>query len=186
VSAASAIIDRAIAFGCTLTLDGDHVRLRASRPLPEDVLAELRHHKTEVVHFLASRQRGGVPLEWLAGVETLIAADPVADWRQAQWQALQAALPAFVTTWAPRVAMLGWSTLDVFGCHPVASFNRLDMRGLALSLHDARIVAVAEHSAGLVFKCSTSPMTFSRCSPSAAAEAVPLWRAIGREQMPSN
>ena len=181
MSTVTALLDTVTGHGCTLTLDGETVRLRAPQPLPDDVLAELREHKAEVIDFLAARQRNGVPVEWIEGVDQILASGPLGDWRPGPWEALQAALPAFMKTWAPKAATAGWSTLDVFGCHPGAPFHRLDCRGLALCLYGARIVALAEHSAGLVFVAGgNARMTFRKAPASTMAQAVPLWTLLGQ------
>ena len=66
--------------------------------------------------------------------------------------------------------------MDLFGCHPAAPFNRLDVRGLALSLYGARLIALAEHSAGLVFIAGgNARMTFRKTPASTMTQAVPLW-----------
>ena len=52
-------------------------------------------------------------------------------------------------SWAAEAARLGWSDLDVFGCHRTRPDVRLDCMGLVLLLDGCEIVGIDEHRADL-------------------------------------
>lgn len=118
-----------------------------------------------------------IPAEWRAGVARLKRMGPPVDWPPMAWLRLEAALPGFMSTWAPEAAALEWSTLDLFGCHPQAPYARLDLQGLALGLQACSIITIDERAATVVF-CTLrhgNRMTWRRRPPEVLADAVPLW-----------
>jgi hypothetical protein len=54
------VIRRAIDYGVQVALHGDRLRMTAPRKLPDDLLAELRRHKAEIIAFLSHRPAEGV------------------------------------------------------------------------------------------------------------------------------
>ena len=101
---------------------------------------------------------------------------PPADWPALSWLRLEAALPGFLVAWAPEAAELGWSTIDLFGCHPRAPYGRLDVQGLALALSDVAVLAIGEDSATVALTAGNAhSMTWRRRPPEILAAAVPLW-----------
>jgi hypothetical protein len=138
--------------GCTMRLEGETVRMRATASLPEPILAELRARKGEVVEFLSRQGVRHIPDEWRDGARLLAATPAPLDWPASAWERLKSALPAFMAAWAPQAAALGWGTLDLFGCHPQAPYARLDAQGLVLGLHHVEVVAMSERSAAVVLR----------------------------------
>jgi hypothetical protein len=55
----------------------------------------------------------------------------------------------FVDQWGGQAAALGWSTLDVFGCHPTRPADRYDAMGLVWMIADAEVVAMGAEIANL-------------------------------------
>lgn len=117
-----------------------------------------------------------LPVEWHRGVAELKRMQPVADWPTLPWLRLQAALPGFMTSWAPAAAALGWCEFDVFGCHPRAPFARLDLQGLALGLSNFVVLAIGEEGATVTLP-SAHPhrLTWRRRPPVLLAGSVALW-----------
>ncbi len=46
--------------------------------------------------------------------------------------------------WAEKAHALGWSSLDLFGCHPTRPYARLDQKGLLWLLQGRPIVALTD------------------------------------------
>jgi hypothetical protein len=53
-----------------------------------------------------------------------------------RWQALIAAAGHFINRWAKASAALGWTTTEIFGCHPTHPEQRIDLQGLLWLIHD--------------------------------------------------
>jgi hypothetical protein len=66
-----------------------------------------------------------------------------------RWRRVLEATRAFMGSWAAGAARLGWSDLDVFGCHPMRPDVRLDCMGLVLLLDGCEIVGIDERGADL-------------------------------------
>ena len=60
VTAVSDLVERAEALGATFTLTSDSVKVNAPRPLPPDLMAELREHKAEIIGHL---RQGALPID---------------------------------------------------------------------------------------------------------------------------
>lgn len=52
--AAAELLDRVRAAGGTATVAGQYLKLRASRPLPTDLMDMLREHKSQIIAYLAA------------------------------------------------------------------------------------------------------------------------------------
>ena len=53
----------------------------------------------------------------------------------------------FLSRWGAVAHSLGWTTLDLFGVHPIAPAARFDLMGLTLLLQGGEVVALTEHGA---------------------------------------
>jgi hypothetical protein len=56
---------------------------------------------------------------------------------------------SFLTTWAAAADRLGWTTLDLFGVHPVAPASRFDVMGLIPMLRGDTVSALTEQFAAI-------------------------------------
>ena len=65
----------------------------------------------------------------------------------ARWQTLREDAYHFLRDWAAQAHGLGWTTLDLFGVHPVKPWVRLDCMGLVPLLQGRRITALSESRA---------------------------------------
>jgi hypothetical protein len=108
--------------GGAITLQGDRLRLSAPEPLPEDLLQELRTHKTEVIDHLQHarqsqfgqavaetlRNRPSPPVEvvadWADGVTRLAAMPPPRTYPEHAWRQLIVDAERFLRGWAARLA----------------------------------------------------------------------------------
>jgi hypothetical protein len=159
---------------CTLTLQGEALKVRGPKPLPAEVIVELRNRKSELIQFLGDLN--GVSDEWRKGAAQIQEMAPVRDWPPPAWDRLRAALPAFMRTWAPRAARLGWSSAELFAAHQVAPYARLDCQGLAVSLHQCSVHSLSERDAIVTLTGSASRLNHRRGRPATSSEsAVPIW-----------
>ena len=53
----------------------------------------------------------------------------------------------FLNVWAERARALGWTTLDLFGVHPISLNARFDVMGLIPILRGRKVSALAEWTA---------------------------------------
>jgi hypothetical protein len=90
-----------------------------------------------------------IPTDWAAGLRAIaekrcpIAIEPK------RWLQLQEDANRFVDQWGVQAAALGWSTLDIFGCHPTHPADRYDAMGLVWMLAAAEVVAMGAEVAKL-------------------------------------
>jgi hypothetical protein len=82
------------------------------------------------------------PMTWIAGLEAFdqkpcpIAVEPK------RWLQLQEDTKHFVDRWGKQAAALGWSALNIFGCHPERPADRYDFMGLIWIIAGADIRAM--------------------------------------------
>jgi hypothetical protein len=139
--------------GGAIRLQGDRLRLSAPKPLPEDLLQELRTHKPEVIDHLQHarpselRASAAEPLEghaapplemiaaWSEGVARLRAMPPPPNYPQHAWQQLILDAGRFLDDWAAQAAALGWPDWALFGCCRHAPWGRIQGLSLVQLLH---------------------------------------------------
>ena len=90
---------------------------------------------------------GGVPPEWISGVDRLLTLPCPGGVAPSRWCGLINDARAFIETWGPQAARLGWSTTDVFGVNRAKPFRRADAAGLVLLLDGRPVAALTEASA---------------------------------------
>jgi hypothetical protein len=107
-----------------------------------------------------------VPADWVAGLQRLNAMTCPVSVEPNRWLQLQGDANRFVDAWGRQAAALGWSTLDIFGCHPTHPADRYDAMGLVWMIADAEVVAMGAEVANLrkapgtlqrVWKCPVAP-----------------------------
>jgi hypothetical protein len=86
--------------------------------------------------------------------------DAPLDWPPGRWPVLIEDAQRFVTVWGAQAHQLGWTAVDLFGCHPVKPWWRLDVAGLVLLLAGKSVVALTEDEAAIA--ASRRPMIFRR------------------------
>jgi hypothetical protein len=97
----------------------------------------------------APRTPMNVPADWVAGLERLNGMTcPIAVGAK-RWLQLKMDARCFVDQWGGQAAALGWSTLDVFGCHPTRPADHYDTMGLVWMIADAEVVAMGAEVANL-------------------------------------
>jgi hypothetical protein len=180
--------------GGAITLQGDRLRLSAPEPLPENLVQELRSHKTEVIEHLRDARQSGlrqpaakaianrtapaleVVADWVAGVVRLTAMPPPRTYPEHAWQQLIVDAERFLDGWAQQAVALGWADWEVFGCHRRAPWGRIQGMGLVLLLHGRELAALT--AAEAVIRTRTGARQAYRrkpCDPLHRAERCLVW-----------
>ncbi|KQP67605.1 hypothetical protein [Methylobacterium sp. Leaf112] len=84
------------------------------------------------------------------------------------WAGVHEACIAFLDARADEAAVLGWTTLDLFGVHPEAGVVRADFCG-ALVMSGERVSAITENRMAFV------NTAYYRDKPGRPTGAVPIW-----------
>jgi hypothetical protein len=96
-----------------------------------------------------SDSRIDIPDDWAAGVRSIVGKPCPITIEPKRWLHLQKDANRFVDEWGRQAAALGWSTLDIFGCHATHPAYRYDAMGLVWMISDAEIVAMGADVANL-------------------------------------
>ena len=83
-----------------------------------------------------------IPTDWAAGLQGIAGKPCPVMIEPKRWLQLQKDANRFVDQWGRQAAALGWSTLDIFGCHPTHPTDRYDAMGLVWMIADTEIVAM--------------------------------------------
>jgi hypothetical protein len=90
-----------------------------------------------------------IPTDWAAGLTALAEKPCPIKIEPKRWLQLQGDANRLVDRWGRQAAALGWSTLDIFGCHPTHPTDRYDTMGLVWMIADADVVAMGAEVANL-------------------------------------
>ena len=113
--------------------------------------------------------------EWTQGLARLASTrDPCPGFRTGQWLSVHAAALDFLANTAEAAAALGWSTVALFGVHPVVGVSRVDCCG-ALMVSGGSLIA--EVTPALIRY--RNGLAFRRTPP--GGPSLPVW-AFGDEQ----
>jgi hypothetical protein len=91
----------------------------------------------------AQHTPANVPADWVAGLERLNTMACPISVEGKRWSQLQEDAKRFVDAWGGHAAALGWSALDIFGCHPALPSCRQDCMGLVWLVAGAEIRAMS-------------------------------------------
>ena len=172
--------------GGAIALQGERLRLSAPKPLPENLLQELRLRKAEVLDHLRHAHRSelqktptvpGDKVEaWANGIARLRQMPPPTTYPDPRWQQLIIDAERFLDDWAPQAAALGWPGWELFGCHRRAPWGRIQGMGLLLMLHGDPLAALTASEA-VIRRPSGAHQTWRRknCDPLTAAERCLVW-----------
>ena len=183
--------------GGAIALQGDRLRLSAAKPLPEELLDEVRLHKADLIsHLQRARQSrleqpaaaqpaaAATPNEtvagWAEGVARLRRMPPPRNYPERPWQQLIVDAERFLDGWAAQAAALGWPTWELFGCCRHAPCGRIQGMGLVLLLHGRELAALTATEA--VIRTRTGARQAYRrkpCDPLHPAELCLVWELDG-------
>jgi hypothetical protein len=117
--------------------------------------------------------------EWRGGLERLRGHPPPSGFREPAWRQFKLDAIALLRTHGPRLAALGWTTLQLFGLHDTHPSVRVSHSGLARFLHGGTIVDVTRRHAR-IRRRSGSVLTFYAVDDQSGA--VPAWALHQPEQ----
>ena len=83
-----------------------------------------------------------IPTDWAAGLQGMAERPCPTTIEPRRWLQLQEDANRFIDQWGGQAAALGWSTVDIFGCHPRHPADRFDAMGLVWMIADAKVVAM--------------------------------------------
>jgi hypothetical protein len=172
------ILSWAQQLGVSITPAGDTLKLRAERKPPDDLLADMRTHKAEILAILSGEiltdeheERagqaefdGGIPRAWAEGLAPLNPSQAPADVPPRRWLLFIDDCGRFADEWAWRASRLHWTPLALFGCDRTKPFARLDRAGLLWLVEGRRIVALTTETAAIEIPENGSPTGASRPS----------------------
>ena len=123
-------------------------------------------------------------LPWAAGIEQLRVM-PCPGWLPAsQWERLVFVALELSRTWGAQAHALGWTEIDLFGCHTQPWKGRIDRNGLALSLAHwrgpIRVAAITDKAIALHVDHGQQ-LRFYHFD---RAGSVPLWIGYAQEGGP--
>ena len=125
---------------------------------------------TVPIHFRIAQpveSEGSDVAEWHAILAGLKRRGP-ADWlSHEQWRGLLSGAENFLTRWGSAAHLLGWTSLDLFGVHPIAPAARFDVMGLIPILNGAEVLALTSQTATMR-RASGATLTYRRPKPSGA------------------
>jgi hypothetical protein len=120
---------------------------------------------------------GGAVAEWAAALARLDPNKPPGDVPPVRWgRFIDDARQFLASDWPRQATELGWTALDLFGCHSIAPNARHDCKGLVWSLGEFRgdrLTAISAETA-VIERPTGSRQTFYR-RPRAAADVVLPW-----------
>ena len=125
---AAKLVEAVEQVGGHLVSEGGRLKVSAPKPLPANLLEDLRHNKAALISYLNVEP----PSEWAAAVARLQALDRPATTSEARWQQVLADATRLLD-WVPMLASLDWTPEDVFGR------DDLDYQSLAWKVKGRRI-----------------------------------------------
>lgn len=165
MSQPEALIGFARQHGVRFGLDGDDLLLLARAEPPAALVEDLRLHKQEIVSWLLAQQEVRLIRR---GVDTLCKMPPPGSVRPDRWQVLVRDARRFVDVWAAAAARLGWTAVDLFGCHDSRPDERHDQKGLVWIVEGREVAAMTDAAAIIRDPGSGTRLTFHRrCRASA-------------------
>ena len=153
---------------------GDRLKVRAPRPLADDLISELRAHKPALLAFLANQQPAAPPRAWVAGTAKLIGSNPPVGYTSKRWKTLARDAEKLISTWAGQAAALGWTDMEIFGAHRTAPATRYDAAGLVVMMNGDEIVALTDTAATIKSQRGTT-LTHQRRLTAPEGEVVFIW-----------
>jgi hypothetical protein len=90
-----------------------------------------------------------IPADWATGVSGIVQKACPTSVESKRWLQLQNDANRFVDEWGRQAVALGWSILDIFGCHPTHPAVRYDCMGLVWLIADAKVIAMGAEVANL-------------------------------------
>ena len=118
----------------------------------------------------------GVPAEWLEGIARLREAPSPRSYPPQAWQQLILDAEGFLGRWGAQAARLDWPAWELFGCHRLAPFGRIQGMGLVLLLRGRELAALTGGEA-VIRTATGTHQTYRRKSrdPLHSSERCLIW-----------
>jgi hypothetical protein len=175
VSAVVALLADAAAAGVTFYAEGPgQIEMRAKKKPPAELIATIRAAKPALLCILGALAVE-IPTEWREGARRLQVMQTPPDLAEARWRALASDTAIFLAgRFAAQAAALGWTTFDLWGCHPRRPLVRLDCRGALWGVALAEIVGGT--ATAIAIKTNTGSMlSIRRPQPAPGTPLALAW-----------
>lgn len=144
------ILHEAVRRGISITLQGDKLKLVGSKQPPAHVIEAIRQHRADIVdHLQRANVRSIPPRGWIDGVARLADMPAPARFPARGWTEVVADANRFLETWAANAHYLGWQDWELFGCHRLAPWHRIQGMGLVLLLQGDAVAALTAKEAAI-------------------------------------
>ena len=184
------ILSRARQHGISFTPAGGTLKLHAERKPPDDLLADMRAHKAEILAILSGEiwtdeheERagqaefdGGIHHAWAEGLARLNPSQAPVDVPPLRWLLFIDDCGRFADEWAWRASRLGWTPLQLFGCDRNKRYARLDRAGLLWLVEGRQIVVLTAETAAIEVP-GGKRLTYRR-KPHLDVEAIAVWDLV--------
>jgi hypothetical protein len=90
-----------------------------------------------------------IPARWIQGIVRLGGLPPAPNYPTPAWQQLIVDAQGFLERWGAQAARLNWQDWELFGCHHVAPWGRIQGMGLVLLLRGRELAALTESEAAI-------------------------------------
>jgi hypothetical protein len=90
-----------------------------------------------------------VPARWIQGIVRLGGLPPAPNYPAPAWQQLIVDAQDFLEPWGAQAARLDWQDWELFGCHRVAPWGRIQGMGLVLLLRGRELAAITKSEAAI-------------------------------------
>ena len=183
------LVARVRAAGGSLALDDGELYVETPKPLPAELIEQLRSAKPALIDLLTEGKAKpdarpgakavllavppGVPEQWVQGVADLLTMARPAPWPEDRWAALCEDSFAFLRNHGAEAVRLSWDMLDIFGIDSRAPLARYDAMGLVVLLHGRRVVEL--HADGAVIQNLRGQRTSFTRHPAPSAR-VAVWK----------
>jgi hypothetical protein len=129
----------------------------------------------------SSEIESDAPAEWHAILAELKRREPVGWLGAERWGSLLSDAQSFLSRWGGVAHSLGWTSLDLFGVHPIAPAVRFDVMGLIPMLNRAEILALTGETATMR-RISGATLTYRRPDQGGAVLLSQLPPRVGPSQ----
>ena len=120
-----------------------------------------------------------MPSEWTSGVHQLLITGAPRGFTVDMWRQLGEDAVRFLDRWGSEASRLGWTTLDLFGVHPVVPTARYDAMGLVPLIRGSEVIAITARSASMRGGPGAS-LSYVR---GIGMRGVPAWSFAGSQPM---
>jgi hypothetical protein len=157
MSAALSLLARCQQHGLEFVVSGERLKMRAAAPPPDDLIAEVRQHKPELIAALTSTVARPTVLALYGRVFAALQGRRPDQIEYESWQRAIEDGRRFLAEWGEQAAALRWTDRDLLGLHPIPQkplrnyqrLSRYDETGLIWLLRGQPVLALTEGTAAI-------------------------------------